>query len=75
MPVLHKFKASRVVIYAGDHLLPHVHVFLSDGRECTVELDSLKLVGRIASREIRDELQWIEAHRAWLHDQWMRYNP
>lgn len=75
MPVFHKFKASRVVIYAGDHLLPHVHVFLSDGQECTVELDSLKLVGRITAREIRDELQWIEAHRAWLHDQWMRYNP
>ena len=75
MPVLHKFKASRAVIYAGDHLLPYVHVFLSDGRECTVELDSLKLVGRITAREIRDELQWIEAHRAWLHDQWMRYNP
>jgi hypothetical protein len=60
MPVLRKFSASRVVMYAGDHLLAHVHVQLRDGRECTVELDSLILVGRIAMREIREALLWIE---------------
>ncbi len=72
---LQKFAASRVVMYAGDHLLPHVHVQLSDGRECTVELGSLAIVGRIAAREIRDELRWIESNRVWLHDEWQRYNP
>lgn len=75
MPVLHKFSASRVLMYAGDHLLGHVHVQLRDGRECTVELDSLKIVGRIAAREIRGELQWIESNRAWLHEEWRRLNP
>jgi hypothetical protein len=75
MPTLQKFAASRVVMYAGDHLLPHVHVQLSDGRECTVELGSLAIVGRIAAREIRDELRWIESNRVWLHDEWQRYNP
>ena len=67
--------ASRVVMYAGDHLLAHVHVQLRDGRECTVELDSLAIVGRIAAREIRDELSWIESNRAWLHQEWRRLNP
>ena len=75
MPVLHKFSASRVVMYAGDHLLAHVHVLLRDGRECTIELDSLTIVGRIAAREIREELQWIESNRVWLHGQWRRLNP
>lgn len=75
MPVLRKFSASRVVMYAGDHLLAHVHVQLRDGRECTVELDSLTLVGRIAMREIREELLWIESNRAWLQDEWRRLNP
>ncbi|NCW51617.1 MAG: DUF4160 domain-containing protein, partial [Betaproteobacteria bacterium] len=28
-----KFSASRVVMYAGDHLLAHVHVQLRDGRQ------------------------------------------
>ncbi|MFM7658936.1 MAG: DUF4160 domain-containing protein, partial [Burkholderiaceae bacterium] len=31
-------------MYAGDHLLPHVHIQLRDGRECTVEIGSLKVV-------------------------------
>ncbi len=75
MPVLQKFASSRVVMYAADHLLAHVHVILRDGRECTVELDSRKIVGRIAAREIREALQWIELNRVWLHEEWRRLNP
>ena len=75
MPVMHKLSASRVVMYAGNHLLAHVHVQLRDGRECTVELDSLAIVGRIAPREIRVELSWIESNRVWLHEEWQRLNP
>ena len=75
MPVLQKFSASRVVIYAGDHLLAHVHVQLRDGRECTEAIDSLTIVGRVAAREIREELRWIESNRALLHGQWRRLNP
>jgi hypothetical protein len=62
-------------MYAGDHLLPHVHVQLRDGRECTVELEKLGIQGRIAAREIREELQWIESSRVWLHGEWQRLNP
>jgi len=75
MPVMHKFSASRVVMYAGDHLLAHVHVQLRDGRECTVELESLTIVGRIATRQIRDELSWVVSNRVWLHEEWRRLNP
>ena len=75
MPVLQRFSASRVVMYAADHLLAHVHVQLRDGRECTVELDSLKTVGRIAAREIRIELDWIKSNRDRLHEEWRRLNP
>ena len=75
MPVMHKFSASRMVMYAGDHLLAHVHVQLRDGRECTVELDSLTIVGRIAAREIREELLWIGSNSAWLHEEWRSLNP
>lgn len=62
-------------MYAGDHLLAHVHVQLRDGRECTVELNSLAIVGRIAAREIREELAWIGLSREWLHEEWRRLNP
>ncbi len=75
MPVVNNFSASRIVMYAGDYLLAHAHVQLRDGRECTVELDSLAIVGRIAAREIREELTWIKSNRAWLHQEWRRLNP
>ena len=75
MPVMHKFDASREVMYAGDHLLAHVHVQFRDGRECTVELDSLAIIGRISAREIREELSWIDPNRTWLHQEWRRLNP
>jgi hypothetical protein len=62
-------------MYAGDHLPPHIHVKLSDGRECIVDIESLKIQGRIAACEIREELIWIESNRAFLHGEWLRYNP
>ena len=75
VPVVCRFSASRIVLYARDHLVAHVHVQLRDGRECTVDLESLAIVGRIAAREIREELHWIESNRARLRDEWSRLNP
>jgi len=59
MPTLQRFPASRVLLHAGDHLRPYVHVKLRDGRECTVDINSLEIQGRVAVREIREELDWI----------------
>jgi hypothetical protein len=75
MPVLHNFSSSRILIYAGDHLLPHVHIQLKDGRECTVEIDRFLITGRIKRHEIRAELKWIQTNRFWLHEEWKRLNP
>lgn len=75
MPIIQRFTASRIVLHAGDHLLPHVHIKLNDGRECTVELDSLIITGRVLAREIRLELEWIRTNRQTLHTEWQRYNP
>lgn len=75
MPTLQRFPASRVLMVADDHLLPHVHAKRNDGRECTVDIDTREIKGRIAAREIRDELTWIASNRALLHGEWRRYNP
>ena len=75
MPTLQRFPAPRVLMVADDHLLPHVHVRRNDGRECTVDIDTREIKGRIAAREIRDELAWIAANRALLHGERRRYNP
>jgi hypothetical protein len=75
MPTQPRFPTSRVLMVADDHLLPHVHVKWNDGRECTVDIDTREIKGRIAAREIRDELTRIAANRALLHGEWRRYKP
>lgn len=75
MPTLQRFDDARVVMYLNDHPPPHVHVRLLDGRECTVEIDSLKINGRVVQREIRRVLAWIEENRVSLHEEWQRCCP
>jgi len=75
MPTLQKFSDCRVLMYFGDHPPPHVHVLKGDGRECIVEIDNLRVVGRLASRDIRDALQWIQGESEFLLSEWRRYNP
>lgn len=75
MPTLQRFDSVRVLIYLGDHPPPHVHIKLRDGRDCTVDLNNFDIKGRVAEREIREALTWIEANRHFLLDEWQRYNP
>ena len=72
MSTLQRFDHSRVAMYLDDHPPPHVHVKLRDGRDCTVELDSFAIKGRVAQREIREALAWIRANQAPLQEQWQR---
>lgn len=58
--------------YMHPHPPPHVHVKLRDGRDCTVDLDSFAIKGRVEEREIREALAWIKGHQAFLQDQWQR---
>ncbi len=73
MPTLQRFDNCRVLMYNDDHPPPHVHVKLRDGRDSTVDLDSLQLNGRVAEREIREALAWIASNRLLLLNEWRRY--
>jgi len=53
-------------MYLGDHPPPHVHVVLRDGRDCIFEIESLLVIGKLAGREIRDALNWIEDEKTFL---------
>ncbi len=75
MPTLYRFPDCRVLMYLGDHPPPHVHVVLRDGRDAIVEIDSLAVIGKLAVRKIRDALDWISAHKAFLLGELQRYNP
>ena len=74
MPTLQRFDNSRVLIYIDDHPPPHVHVKLRDGRDCTVDIDSFEIKGRIAEREIREALAWIRSNQSFLLNEWRRNN-
>jgi len=50
-------------------------VILRDGRDAIVDIESMALIGKLAMREIRDALDWISAHKAFLLKEWQRYNP
>lgn len=72
MSTLQRFDSSRVVMYLDDHPPPHVRVKLRDGRDCTVDLDSFEIKGRVAEREIREALAWIKTHQVDLQHHWQR---
>lgn len=38
MPTVARHNGFRFVIYPNDHLPPHVHVKMRDGRECRIDL-------------------------------------
>jgi hypothetical protein len=75
MPTLQRFSDCRVLIYLDDHPPPHVHVVKSDGRDAIVEIETLRVIGKLASREMREALQWIATQKAFLLNEWTRYNP
>ena len=75
MPTLKRFDSCRVLMYLDDHPPPHVHVKLRDGRDCTIDLDSFDIKGRIAEREIREALAWIKFSQPYLMNEWQRSNP
>ena len=75
MPTLQRFFDCRVLIYFGDHPPPHVHVVKSDGRDAIVEIETLRAIGKLASREMREALQWMATQQAFLLKEWTMYNP
>ena len=66
------FLHSRVLMYLDDLPPPHVHVKLRDGRDCTIDLENLEIRGRVAEREIRDALLWIQSQKIDLLSKWQR---
>jgi len=70
MPTLIRLEGLRVLMYFNDHPLPHVRVRLSEGRECTVALATLRITGPVAAREIGDALRWIATNRRSLQQLW-----
>ena len=76
MPTLVRLSDSTITMYAADHLPPHFHVRMHDGREVLVEIATLTVLrGSIAKRELTEALAWAAAHQGLLQSRWKELNP
>lgn len=76
MPTVARLSNAIICMYARDHLPPHVHVIVSDGREALVAIADLAITAdRIKRRDVAEALEWIASHRAALTTQWKELNP
>jgi hypothetical protein len=76
MPTVARLANCTLNMYAGDHLPPHFHVRLGDGREALVEIGSLGVLrGSITKRELATVMAWAAANRAVLVAKWKELNP
>lgn len=76
MPTIARFSQSTVNMYAGDHLPPHFHVRMNDGREALVVISTMNVLrGAIPARELAESLKWARANIEFLDSKWKELNP
>lgn len=76
MPTIQRLATCIIAMYAGDHLPPHFHVRMNDGREALVSIDPLAVLrGSIARRELEPALQWAASNQTALAAKWKELNP
>lgn len=62
-------------MYAADHLPPHFHVRMLDGREALISIADLSILsGRIARRELSEVLEWAAQQQTMLAQKWEELN-
>jgi len=75
MPTIAQLSNCTIKLYAADHLPPHFHIRLRDGREVLVEIASLCVLrGTVPARELKEALDWAALHHATLSAKWQELN-
>ena len=77
MPTLVRLPDCTLAMYAADHLPPHFHVRLNDGREALVEIAGLVVLqsNKCSRRELALALAWAGVNQALLETRWKELNP
>jgi Domain of unknown function (DUF4160) len=76
MPTLYRTANWKIAMYAGDHLPPHFHVLMRDGREVQIEIATLVVMaGAVPPPVLRTALGWAERNRPLLGAEWDRLPP
>jgi len=76
MPTIAQFSNCSIKLYAADHLPPHFHIRMRDGREVLVAITNLCVLrGSVPVRPLTEALDWAAAHRTELLTKWRELNP
>lgn len=76
MPTITRLDTCTINLYAGDHLPPHFHVRMNDGREALVSIEPLEVLrGSISKRELGPAIAWADANKPALLAAWKELNP
>lgn len=74
MPIIQRFATCVVKINFRDHLPPHFHVVMNDGREVWVRIDTLQIIqGKVPARELNEVLNWARKNRLLLIQKFEEY--
>lgn len=76
MPTIARLNNCTVTMYANDHLPPHFHVRMRDGREALVEIKTLSIISSsLKPSELKDALKWAAKNTSLLEQKWNTLNP
>ena len=71
MPEISRFYGIVITLNYNDHAPPHFHARYGD-RQAVIAVGGAVLAGALPPRAMTLVLQWAEAHRAELLDDWER---
>ncbi|HEX5325660.1 MAG TPA: DUF4160 domain-containing protein [Acetobacteraceae bacterium] len=74
MPVLQRFGAISIRLYAGDHRPPHFYIVAPDFQVLVRIADLATIAGQAPPRRIATALRWAAANRDELERLWDELN-
>jgi len=74
MPILERFGAVSVRMYADDHRPPHFHI-VGPEFQVMVRISDLRVIeGEARAGQIAEAMSWADAHRETLALKWAELN-
>ena len=74
MPVLQRFGAVSIRMYADDHRPPHFHIVAPDFQALVRLSDLAVIAGEASASDLAEALRWARAHRKTLALKWAQLN-
>lgn len=74
MPVLQRFGAVSVRMYADDHRPPHFHIVAPDFQALVRISDLTMIAGEARPSDIAEATAWARKHREFLALKWAELN-